>query len=815
MLPPFSYPYEAATLEMTAAHIPSAAETILIRPIWTGTMALVVVATARHLRGVVTELVSTPSSWAKLRTTARASLAALVACIAALGPAPTPTRADEAEAAGRPVTVKVLLSSRTDACYDPGDLRAIKRFVRIEQRRVNESGGIAGRKLNVDFLDDKRNNDRAVGNVHAAFSDPDTIAVVGLSNAERAKAAFDSLGREINDSKVPFLSDISLNSLFAKYANVFTTRPSQDDERLPVLVQFVRQMGAAKTAFVGLKDNLFSASLADGLKRPVSGTTLVADHRLTLKDEKLDPAEVAAAVANLKQQNPDLIYLSLGGNRLGGVIKELIAAKVTPPLFIGSRIDAIPPEIARAYPSDIYQIAWEDLPGVYNDRVRRMVSAANPANWIFEGDRNSDAPGWSSGECKPRPDGYEPDPLSPDNLRAIRVGGQYADMLGLIAAAARTASLPTDVGQLRAHVLDQMQTTYATGHGTFKGRFDDWSFRPQTRAAARTPFILRLVHSLGVIQLAPTQFVRLRDETLRSVNTLYLDIDLMRTFNIDDNDKSFFAEFYLTIHDDGKGASIDQIEFSNAYLDPKTNDRQLTVRVLNEGGKGTAYPDDIKVYQVAGRFTFNPDLANYPFDTQRFPIDLRPRRADVPFIIQPPPPLLRDQSVIADGWLPNAQYVGFDEDFVPSVDARTHDQSVVPFYKTTFVWQMTRQTTDYFLRVVVPLAFILTVAYLSIFIPRAHFEAIVTIQVTALLSAVALYLALPKIDADTATLSDRIFLFIYMAVSLMIAISIVRISPFIAHRPRVQRALGLVHVALIPVLALLMASYVLHASTPV
>ena len=57
---------------------------------------------------------------------------------------------------------------------------------------------------------------------------------------------------------------------------------------------------------------------------------------------------------------------------------------------------------------------------------------------------------------------------------------------------------------------------------------------------------------------------------------------------------------------------------------------------------------------------------------------------------------------------------------------------------------MKRQTTDYFLRVVVPLGFILIVAYLSIFIPRAHFEAIVTIQVTALLSAVALYLALPK-----------------------------------------------------------------------
>jgi len=104
---------------------------------------------------------------------------------------------------------------------------------------------------------------------------------------------------------------------------------------------------------------------------------------------------------------------------------------------------------------------------------------------------------------------------------------------------------------------------------------------------------------------------------------------------------------------------------------------------------------------------------------------------------------------------------------------------------------------------------------MSIFIPLVNFEAVVTIQVTALLSAVALYLALPKIDADTATLSDRIFLFIYMAVSLMIGISIVRISPLLAHRSRVRRVLGVIHVVVIPVIALLMASYILHSSTPV
>ena len=101
---------------------------------------------------IVPILVCAASFWAALRAFARSNVAMLVACLLALAAVSTPAAADEAEASGRPVTVKVLLSSRSDACYDPGDTLAIKRLTRLEQQRVNESGGIAGHKLQVQFL---------------------------------------------------------------------------------------------------------------------------------------------------------------------------------------------------------------------------------------------------------------------------------------------------------------------------------------------------------------------------------------------------------------------------------------------------------------------------------------------------------------------------------------------------------------------------------------------------------------------------------------------------------------------------------------
>jgi hypothetical protein len=136
----------------------------------------------------------------------------------------------------------------------------------------------------------------------------------------------------------------------------------------------------------------------------------------------------------------------------------------------------------------------------------------------------------------------------------------------------------------------------------------------------------------------------------------------------------------------------------------------------------------------------------------------------------------------------------------------------VPFYKGSFVWVMKREATDYFLTVVIPLAFIMIIAYLAIFIPGSHFEAIVTIQVTALLSAVALYLSIPKIGSDEATISDKMFLFDYLLISLMIGISILRINRTIDRAPRLDRALGVLHVLFIPALVALMALYVIGAS---
>jgi hypothetical protein len=545
------------------------------------------------------------------------------------------------------------------------------------------------------------------------------------------------------------------------------------------------------------------------LEGKLGASKMVGKAWLSWRDagKPLDKAELAAVVPALEAADPDLIVFAMGNDHSAEAMALIGKSRAAAPVLMFGRIAELPSGVADTYPADLFQLALDGLPEVFNDRMRRKLASEAPGSWIFEGRKIASAPGWANGQCKERPPVDEPDPLEPRNLRAIAFGTQYADMLALIAAAAVSENPRGDLASMRASIVLELSTTFASGRGAYKGSFETWSFDRFSRAATRIPQVLIRPKGLGRIQLAPVQYSRLKTGALKPIPTLYADIDLIRTFNVDDSEKTFFAEFYLAMRV-GEAAKIEEIEFVNAYLDPRTNGRQIAITPLHDGGPSGAYPDGMRIYKITGKFMFEPNLENFPFDSQRFAIEIQPKRADAPFIVQPPPLSMRDKAVATDGWTVRGQYAGYDTNFVPVVDAFTHEPGIVPFYTASYVWQMDRQTTDYYLRVVVPLFFILIVAYLSIFIPQSHFEAIVTIQVTALLSAVALYLSLPKLGTDSATVSDRIFVFTYMMVSLMIAISILRVNKDVSARKWLRRAFGAIHITALPLLVLGMAWYV-------
>lgn len=732
--------------------------------------------------------------------------------VSALFPSAT-AKANEAEAASTRYSIAVFASPPADSCFISGAIRAIAPFVKRRIAEMNSLPEFKDRKFKVDIYDDQGNEDQTIASVKKALDDPTTIAMIGLSGSNRAKKVFDALGKEIGDKGIPFISDLSVTSIFEQYSNVFTMRPSQENERLPLITKFLQDGKYQRPAYVGIANNVASAELLSGLSNRSDMALLSVVNELAVTDGKLESAETASVIQDLKTSDADLIMVMLGSEPLAQFMKEAAAAGLRAPMLILTEGEkAMTSEAATLYGANLYQLAWQTLPNIYNSRLRDLMLADPNAQWVFEDLKNPSATGWSNGKCKQREDARPLTALDAANRRAIGRGTRYADMTGIVGEIVKMSAADTSLPTLRAQIVKALKSDYASGRGTYRGAFDNWSFHPLSRTASQTPAILMRPRNQSLVRLAPKQYLRLRSDALRPIHTLYMDVDLIRIFRIDDNEKSFFAEFILNVTSAEK-FDIADIEFSNAFLDAANGgERNITVTQMNGGATDGLYPEGIDVYKVTGKFMTRPDFSRYPFDTQLFTIQMKPKSGSSAFIIQPPAESLRDRSAETDGWQILDQYVGYDEDYIPITDARSEAKSIVPFYQVGFSWIMTREATDYFLRVVVPLAFILIVAYLSIFIPREHFEAVVTIQVTALLSAVALYLSIPKVGSDDATISDRIFLFDYMAVSLMIAVSVARVNPVMRRFPRIESILKFVHVFGVPLLVLGMAYYVLEGA---
>ena len=718
---------------------------------------------------------------------------------------------DEAlAAAGPPVSIALLVDSDVDRCYDRGDVAAIQRLAGLTQQKINARGGINGRPVELVVLDGQRDEGKTIANMRTALDLQQLLAIIGVTSSTRGEKLFAELGEEIKASGVPFISHISVSDIFASAPNVFSTRPSQEAERVPVMAAFAAEMRFQRVAFLGREGAAYIKAIGDGLKQSKIADKMVADHRIARtgrgSDASLDTPALDAAISDIKTKEADLLVLAVGTSVSDDVIERLKAAEYTPAIMLVGNLSQLSRQLDN-YRNAIYQLDWDTVPEVAQDSVRNVVTQSNPEDWLFEGTKIADASGWKDGSCDAA---YEPDPFSETNLRAIGYGAQFADMVALVAGAANGAERGAELKVMREAVLKALGETYAAGRGAFQGRFENWSFFADARTRSQTPFVIILPQSLGRTQLAPIQFVRTREGTLRRIDTLYLDVDMLRTYAIDNDARSFYADFYLSMRASDR-IGFDDIKFTNAFLDPRTNGPQLVKETIYAGGPSDAYPESMRIYRVSGRFRFNPDFADYPFDSQQFSIDIQPRSGDKPFIVQPPPLVLRDQALRVENWDQTNQYVSYTSEFVPVVNAYTHEPSIVPFYQTRYVWQLKREANDYYLRVLIPLAFILIVAYLSIFIPQSHLEAIITLQVTALLAAVALYLSLPQVDSDIATVSDRIFVLDYMMVSLMILISILRINVRNRKWRFVDNTLIISHVVMIPVIVAVTIGLIMRA----
>ena len=676
--------------------------------------------------------------------------------------------------AKEPVVIAVHLGSNAPPATGPEEVGAIREFVERRVELLNEAGGIGGHPVRVTFYDDLSSAQRTLANVDHALSDPRVVAMIGIWSSTRGSAVVDRIGL----SRMPFISEMSVETLFESYPNVYTLTRSVADEQ--TAFKAFAEDGYRKVAFVGRSDDLYTVAYhaqlmtGGGASVPVSTSWIDGDISES-------PLEVDKAIEAIRGADADLVFLSVGSKRGAAFLERMTAAGLSLPVFVAlGWINGMLAEPGgTAYGGSIYEIAEGGIANLNNERLEQLMR---------------------------RPDGVQA--RRKYSAYAIGYGARYADLVALVVEAARSAR-SSDPAVMRKAIAAEL-AGLGEGQRVWRGWAQDWSFTRERASSERSLLIWRPAGETGSL-LAPIQYVRAGREIAR-VPVLYVHLDMMRIYRVDSNDKSFEAEFFFTLRAD-REVPIGSIEFTNAYHGPGNAAPLINVREVHQDRAGSFVAAGSRIYKVSGRFMFEPDLRKYPFDSQVFSISFQPVKTSQAFFIQPPAEAVRRQDFTVDGWRIESHYVGTNELIIRSVAGPMSEERIIPYYNFNYTWVMKRQVIDYMLRVVVPLSFIIIVAYLAIFIPRSEFEAIIAIQVTALLSAIALYLALNQPSADDATLSDKIFVVAYATISVMIALSICEVNETLS---RSRALMGVVHVVqtyLVPAAALGLIGYVLISAS--
>ena len=764
----------------------------------------------------------------------------------ALSTPPGAAAQDARAAAGQPYKIGVFLENYQERCYSIGFGDAVRRFVEIEVERINRRDGVAGRPIEPIFIEERQLGDlkhlSAEQNearksklretlrtqILEAAQTGELLGFVGPSLSGVNRVLFGQHGAELDALGVPFIVRTSDASALSEFRNVFVARPD-DLERAEPIADFIAAQGARKVFFAIRSSNTGRPGRREKLLEKVQAALgedrIAGFHVIEAKRaadwERRDflPDSVDALVAKIKASAPDMVFLSVGyAARAAQLADRLREEGVAPPLFFDARLAAVVDRMKAPYPAAIFSATrpGESLPAIANSALDAVTSRGSQEDWIFSGQLNAAFAARTPNGCDGATERRALDFISKDaprNSSRIAAGAAAADMVRLVAEAAAGAGGRAQLETRRRAVLTALSSRYLEGRGVFEGSYGQWSFYSTRVAADRPPYFLTLPAGAERLILAPRQYLRERQAggdaskpgPLRTIPTLYIDVDLVRTYNISEDERTFFADFYLTIQppaDDPiaqAAAKLENIDFANAYLDLEgENGRQISWQAVSDGETDqTIFPPGIKVYRVSGRFFFTPRLRRFPFDSQRFRVDIKPSRIAQPFLIQPPPSELRDNTVDSERWNLRQSVVTIESSTVPIVDTLAGRPTVAPYYEASFAWVMKRDAKDFFLRALVPLGFIVLTSYLSIFISREKFEAIVTIQVTGLLSSVALYLSVPQAAADSTTISDWIFMFSYTMISIMIAISICRVNKYVARRIWLTEALRALHIALI------------------
>lgn len=187
--------------------------------------------------------------------------------------------------------------------------------------QANAKGGIKGEKIELVVYDDQASPKEAVPAATKLVEKDKVVAAIGgsYSGATRASASV------FQAAQVPYAVAYAIHPDITRTGDFMFRVSAMGEVQGRAGAKLVNDLGKKKVALINIKND-FGQSLAAGFKEGVAkfGLTIVGEHEYSLQDRQF-----GALIANVKSQNPEVIYASGYFYTAGPLVNQLRAAGVT------------------------------------------------------------------------------------------------------------------------------------------------------------------------------------------------------------------------------------------------------------------------------------------------------------------------------------------------------------------------------------------------------------------------------------------------------------------------------------------------------
>ena len=627
------------------------------------------------------------------------------------------------------------------------------RGAQLYVEQINQAGGIAGRKIELQVYDDG-NDERVAAKTARRIANSEALTVIGHYSSSTSLAA----GRIYQNQGLPAITG-SATADGVTQANqwYFSTVFVNSDQGITIGNYINKVLQQPKVSIVYGSDS-YGATLAASTTAALEELGEKVVRRWSLATEA-DCDRIVRELTAMKQggRDPGIIVICAGRQIAAKLVAKMRLNSLNYPIFGGDSLAAIAssPELAQGkarkklgifLTDNIYALTpiVFDIAGETGQEFRNQYEAAY-----------NTLPGWTAATY------YD---------AAHAVVAAIADALNPPQSTLSTAISQANWQQSRLLVrqalanLKPIDTTLQ--NATETERF--FNFQGNVTAPIsvgifdRDKFIsaykqLQTIANINIVenfsqQLMQGKIIKIGSTYLRQTDVVYTGIDINKVSNIDEKTSTYLMDFYLWFRYQGKDINPEAIEFSNYGTERLDSGEKISLDepLMVKRQNGVNY----QLYRVKADFKEKFNFHSYPFDNQTLAIRFRHSSLTRDKLIYAIDYIgMREtttQAILAKWqqgkvfaeiteWIVNR--VGFYPDILTNLstlgDRRFVDtDSRIKYSRFNAVIKIKRNIVSFSIKELLPLMFFIVVAYFLLFLP---FEQISVEAVSGLLLAVVFY----------------------------------------------------------------------------